>query len=81
MRMESKEWLTELLTDVAKLCYQDLQAMVTRGDKCFPPEYKIVPFFVRRYHAGLVRVVRMGGMRRRGRGGGRRERGRGRGGL
>ena len=62
MRMENKDWLNDHLTEVARLCYQDLQAVVTGGDKCFPPSYKIVTFFVKRYHRGLITVVRVAGV-------------------
>ena len=56
-RMENKDWLNEHLTEVARTCYQDLHAITTAGVKCFPPSFDIVPFFVRRYHRGLVEMV------------------------
>ena len=56
-RMENKEWLTDHLTEVAGVCYQDLQGITTAGVKCFPASYNIVSFFVKRYHRGLVGVV------------------------
>jgi exocyst complex component 3 len=56
-RMENKEWLTDHLTEVASVCYQDLQAIITAGVKCFPSSYKIVSFFVKRYHRGLTSVI------------------------
>ena len=55
--MENKDWLSEHLTEVASVCYQDLQAIINTGVKCFPRSYNIVPFFVKRYHFGLVEVV------------------------
>ena len=58
-RMENKDWLNEHLTEVARTCYQDLHAITTAGVKCFPPSFDIVPFFVRRYHRGLVEMVRV----------------------
>lgn len=56
-RMENKGWLAENLTSVAALCYQDLHAMREYGHKCFPPDYKIMPFFFTRYHTNLVKVI------------------------
>lgn len=56
-RMENKDWLTDHLTEVATVCYQDLQNIVTSGEKCFPSSYKIVSFFVKRYHRGLIQVI------------------------
>ena len=60
-RTENQEWLTDHLKEVERVCSQDLQAIVTAGEKCFPPSYKIVPFFVTRYHHGLVNEVRIDG--------------------
>ena len=56
-RLESKTWLGEHLTQVASLCYQDLHAMRESGHKCFPPNYKIMNFFIAQYHSNLVKLV------------------------
>ena len=56
-RMENKAWLGEHLTAVASRCYTDLSAMRESGKRCFPPDYKILTFFVMHYHASLVKVV------------------------
>jgi len=56
-RLENKGWLGEHLTSIASICFQDLQAMKDHGKKCFPPDYKILTFFVSHYHSSLVKVV------------------------
>ena len=57
--MENKDWLMEHLSEVARTCYTDLQAITSAGVKCFPPSYDIAVFFIKRYHRGLVEVVRL----------------------
>ena len=47
----------EHLSEVARTCYMDLQAITTAGVQCFPPSYDIAAFFIKRYHRGLIEVV------------------------
>ena len=55
--LENKAWLSEYLSAVASICYTDLQSVRDKGQKCFPPSYGIMDFFVRQYHKSLVKVV------------------------
>jgi exocyst complex component 3 len=56
-RIENKDWLMEHLSEVARTCYMDLQAITTAGVQCFPPSYDIAAFFIKRYHRGLIEVI------------------------
>ena len=55
--LENKAWLSEYLSAVASICFTDLQSMKDKGQKCFPPSYGILEFFVTQYHKNLVKVV------------------------
>ena len=55
--LENKAWLSEYLNAVATICYTDLQSVKEKGQRCFPPSYGIMDFFVKQYHKSLVKVV------------------------
>uniref|UniRef100_A0A1X7T259 Uncharacterized protein n=2 Tax=Amphimedon queenslandica TaxID=400682 RepID=A0A1X7T259_AMPQE len=55
---ENKEWLDDLLTEVATVCYQDLKAMKENGVNCFPPDYDILEMYIKAYHTNLKEVVK-----------------------
>ena len=55
--LENKAWLNEYLNAVASICYTDLQSMKEKGQRCFPPGYQIMDFYVKQYHKSLVKVV------------------------
>ena len=60
-RLENKLWLGEHLTEVASVCFQDLKNVKEKGQKCFPPSYNILSFFITHYHHCLVKLVSLWG--------------------